>query len=69
MPPICSYSQTTVDKCVYLLEASETSITIWSQEYPQNAIFRMCYGENGTVIFLENLADNVFSHRYSMMQI
>jgi hypothetical protein len=33
------------------------------------AIFRMCYGENGTVKFLETLADNVFSHRYSMMQI
>jgi hypothetical protein len=33
------------------------------------AIFRMCYGENGTVKFLENLTANVFSHRYSMMQI
>jgi hypothetical protein len=29
----------------------------------------MCYRENGTVKFLENLAANVFSHRYSMMQI
>jgi hypothetical protein len=36
---------------------------------PKIAIFRMCYGENGTVKFLENLADNIFSHRYSMMQI
>jgi hypothetical protein len=33
------------------------------------AIFRMCYGENGTVKFLETLADNVFRHNYSMMQI
>jgi hypothetical protein len=29
----------------------------------------MCYGENGTVKFLETLADNVFRHSYSMMQI
>jgi hypothetical protein len=29
----------------------------------------MCYGENGTVKFLEILADNVFRHNYSMMQI
>jgi len=29
----------------------------------------MCYGENGTVKFLETLADNVFTHNYSMMQI
>ena len=28
----------------------------------------MCYGENGTVKFLETLADNVFRHNYSMMQ-
>jgi len=27
----------------------------------------MCYGENGTVKFLETLADNVFRHNYSMM--
>jgi hypothetical protein len=33
------------------------------------AIFRMCYGENGTVKFFETLADNVFRHNYSMMQI
>jgi hypothetical protein len=26
-------------------------------------------GENGTVKFLETLADNVFRHYYSMMQI
>ena len=36
---------------------------------PNIAIFRMCYGENGTVKFLETLADNVFRHNYSMMQI
>ena len=24
------------NKCAYLLESSETSITIWRQEYPQN---------------------------------
>ena len=29
----------------------------------------MCYAENGTVKFLETLADNVFTHNYSMMQI
>jgi transcriptional/translational regulatory protein YebC/TACO1 len=29
----------------------------------------MCYGENGTVKFVETLADNVFRHNYSMMQI
>jgi hypothetical protein len=29
----------------------------------------MCYGEKGTVKFLETLADNVFRHNYSMMQI
>ena len=33
------------------------------------AIFRMCYGEKGTVKLLETLADNVFRHNYSMMQI
>ena len=29
----------------------------------------MWYGENGTVKFLETLADNVFTHNYSMIQI
>jgi hypothetical protein len=29
----------------------------------------MCYAENGMVKFLETLADNVFTHNYSMMQI
>ena len=29
----------------------------------------MCYGKNGKVKFLETLADNVFRHNYSMMQI
>jgi hypothetical protein len=33
------------------------------------AMLRMRYGENGTVKFLETLADNVFRHNYSMMQI
>ena len=33
------------------------------------AIFRMCYRENGTVKFLETLADNVFRHNYSMIHI
>jgi hypothetical protein len=36
---------------------------------PKIAIFRICYGENGTVKFVETLADNVFRHNYSMMQI
>jgi hypothetical protein len=36
---------------------------------PKIAIFRMCYGENGTVKFLETLADNVCIHNYSIMQI
>jgi hypothetical protein len=30
------YSLSIRNKCVYLLESSETSITIWRQEYPQN---------------------------------
>ena len=55
------------NKCAYLLESSETSITIWRQEYPKIAIFRICYGENGMVKCLETLADNVFRHNYSMM--
>jgi hypothetical protein len=42
--------------------SSETSITIWVKNTPKIAIFRMCYGENGTVKFLETLADNVFRH-------
>ena len=29
----------------------------------------MCFGENGTVQFLETLADNILRHSYSMMQI
>ena len=36
---------------------------------PKIAIFRMYYRENGTVTFLETLADNVSRHNYSMMQI
>jgi hypothetical protein len=32
-------------------------------------MFRMCYGENGTVKFLETLEDNVYRHSYSIMQI
>ena len=30
------YSLSNRNKCVYLLESSETSIAIWHQEYPQN---------------------------------
>jgi hypothetical protein len=63
------YSLSTRNKCVYLLEASETSITIWRQVYPKIVIFRMCYAGNGTVKFLETLADNVFTHNNSMMEI
>ena len=37
--------------------------------HPKIAIFRMCYGENGTVNVFETLADNVFKHNYSMNQI
>jgi hypothetical protein len=36
---------------------------------PKIAIFRICYGENGMVKFFETLADNVFRHNYSMMQM
>jgi hypothetical protein len=57
------------NKCAYLLESSETSITIWRQEYPKIAIFRICYGEKGTVKFFEILADNVFRHNYSTNEI
>jgi hypothetical protein len=39
------------------------------KKIPVIAIFRMCYGENGTVQFFKTLADNVFRHNYSMMQI
>jgi hypothetical protein len=49
--------------------SSETNITIWRQESSKIAIFRMCYGENSTVKYFETLADNVFRHKYSMMQI
>jgi hypothetical protein len=30
------YSLSIRNKCAYLLESSETSITIWRQEYPQH---------------------------------
>ena len=66
------YSPSIRNKCAYLLESSETSITICQsgiKNTPRIAIFRMCYGENGTVKFFETLADNVFRHNYSMMQI
>ena len=36
---------------------------------PKIAIFRMCYGGNGTVKFLETLPENVFRHNYAMVQI
>jgi prepilin-type processing-associated H-X9-DG protein len=32
---------------------------------PKIAILRMCYGEKGTVKFLETLADNVFRHLFN----
>ena len=51
------YSLSIRNKCAYLLESSETSIT---KNTPNIATFRMCYGENGTVNFFETLADNVF---------
>jgi hypothetical protein len=31
-------------------------------------LFSMCYGENGRVKFVATLANNVFRHKYSMMQ-
>jgi hypothetical protein len=71
LPSFYAY-YTTRNKCEYLLEASETSITISGvNNTPNIAIFsyRMCYGENGMVKFLETLADDVFRHNYSMMQI
>ena len=34
---------------------------------PKIAIFRMCYGENTIVKFLETLANNAFGQNYSMM--
>jgi hypothetical protein len=55
------YSLSIRNKCAYLLESSE--------RIPNIAIFRMCYGENGTVKLFETLADNVFRHNYSMMQM
>ena len=57
------YSLSTRNKCIYLLEAFKTSIT------PKIAIFRMCYGENSMVKFLETLPENVFRHNFSMVQI
>jgi hypothetical protein len=39
------------------------------KDTPNIAIFKMCYGESGTVKFFETLADDVFRHNYSMMQI
>ena len=59
------YSLSIRNKCVYLLEASESASII----PPKIAIFRMCYGENGAVKFLKTLADNALKHNYSMMQI
>ena len=53
------YSLSIRNKCAYLLKSSQTSVTIWRQEYPQNCIMK-CF---------ETLADNVFRNNYSMMQI
>jgi hypothetical protein len=58
-------SFSTRDKCVYLLEASETSIPSEVKNTSKIAIFRMCYREKGTVKFLETLADNVFRHNFN----
>jgi hypothetical protein len=48
-----------------------TGATLLQLGIPPKLLYfnRMCYGENGTVKFLETLADNVFRHNYSMMQI
>jgi hypothetical protein len=46
-----------------------TNFTIGIKNTPKIAIFRMSYGENGTVKFLETLADIVFRYNYSIMQI
>jgi hypothetical protein len=56
MGPRCSSTETQVCHRSYNIAAKNT---------PKIAIFRICYGENGTVKFLETLADNVFRHNYS----
>jgi hypothetical protein len=45
-----------------------TGATLLQLGIPPKLLYfnRMCYGENGTVKFLETLADNVFRHNYSM---
>jgi hypothetical protein len=47
------YSLSTRNKCVYLLEASKLLLPSGVGNTPTIAIFRMCYGENGTMKFLE----------------
>ena len=63
------YSLSTRNKCVYLLEASKLLLPSGVGNTPKIAIFRMCYGENGTVKFLETLPENVFRHNFPMVQI
>ena len=63
------YSLSIRNKCAYLLEFPKLVLPSGVKNTLKIAIFRMCYGENGTVKYFETLADNVFRHNYSMMQI
>jgi len=47
--------------------SSETGIPSGVKNTPKIAIFRMCYGGNETMKFLETLADNVFRQNYYMV--
>ena len=60
------YSLLIRNKCAFL---PKLVLPSGVNKTPKIAIFRMCYGENGTVTFFETLADNVFKHNYPMMQI
>ena len=57
------------NECVYLLELPKLVLPSGVGNTPKIAISRICYGENGTVKFLETLPENVFRHNYSMAQI
>ena len=57
------------NECVYLLELPKLVLPSGVGNTPKIAISRICYGENGTVKFLETLPENVFRHNYSMVQI
>ena len=61
------YSLSIRNKCAYLLESSKLVLPSGVKNTPKIAIFRMCYGENGTVKFFETLADNVFGHRVTQV--